>query len=142
MTLLAAFQTLLARTTSTSDIVVGCPVAGRDDPSLEAVIGPFINTLPFRAELDCSTWFRTLLGQTRTRMLEVLAHSKVPFERLVEELTHERARTQPALPGFFHLRNLPESETQYAGLLASPFVVDPVARRLTSRSNCAKHVMA
>ncbi len=126
MTLLAAFQTLLARSTGTFDIVVGCPVACRDDPILENLIGPFINTLPIRAVLEASMSFRTLLGQTRTRALEALAHSSVPFEKLVEELRPERSLAHtPLFQILFQLRNLPESAAEFPGLTASPFAVDP-----------------
>ena len=126
MTLLAAFQTLLARTAGKRDIVVGCPVAGRDDPLLEDLIGPFINTIPFRAVLDLSTSFRALLRQSRTRVLEALAHSDVPFEKLVEELRPERSLGHgPLFQVFFQLRNLPQHEAGFPGLKATPFVVDP-----------------
>ena len=79
MTLLVAFQALLARTAGTRDIVVGCPVAGRDDPVLEELIGPFINTLPLRTVLDLSASFRALLRQSQPRVLEALG---VPMSRL------------------------------------------------------------
>ncbi len=126
MTLLAAFQTLLARSTGTFDIVVGCPVACRDDPVLENLIGPFINTLPIRAVLEPSMSFRTLLAQTRTRALEALAHSSVPFEKLVEELRPERSLAHaPLFQILFQLRNLPESAAEFPGITASPFAVDP-----------------
>jgi len=126
MTLLAAFQALLGRIAGTSDIAVACPVAGRNDPALEDLIGPFINTLPFRAKLEGSTSFRTLLSRTRTHVLEALAHSDVPFEKLVEELKLERSPGNgPFFEVFFQLRNFPEREVEFPGLSASPFVVDP-----------------
>jgi amino acid adenylation domain-containing protein len=126
MTLLAAFQALLGRIAGTSDIAVACPVAGRNDPALEDLIGPFINTLPFRTKLEESTSFRTLLSRTRTHVLEALAHSDVPFEKLVEELKLERlAGNGPFFQVFFQLRNFPEREVEFPGLSASPFVVDP-----------------
>src|SRR5262249_28555265 len=126
MALLTAFQALLAHTAGKYDIVVGCPVAGRDDPILEELIGPFINTLPFRAVLDFRTSFRTLLRQSRSRVIEALAHSHVPFEKLIEELRPERSAGHGLLfQVFFQLRNLPKRDSGFAELKASPFVVDP-----------------
>ena len=126
MTLLTTFQVLLARTAGTFDIVVGFPIAGRNDPALEDLIGPFINTLAFRAELDSSLSFRALLEQTRSRVLDVLAHSELPFERLVEELSPERSLGHaPLFQVFFQLRNVPKREVEFPGLFMSPFQVDP-----------------
>ena len=59
-------------------------------------------------------------------MLEALAHSDVPFEKLVEELRPERLLGNgPFFQVFFQLRNFPEREAEFPGLSASPFVVDP-----------------
>ena len=44
--LLAAFQTLLARYTGQTDIVIGSPIAGRNRGELEALIGFFLNMGP------------------------------------------------------------------------------------------------
>ncbi|HEY0510666.1 MAG TPA: amino acid adenylation domain-containing protein, partial [Thermoanaerobaculia bacterium] len=44
MTLLAAFQALLHRYTGQERVVVGSPVAGRNRPELEGLIGFFVNT--------------------------------------------------------------------------------------------------
>ena len=48
MLLLAAFQALLARYSSQSDIVVGTPIANRNRREIEDLIGFFINTLALR----------------------------------------------------------------------------------------------
>ena len=59
-------------------------------------------------------------------MLEALAHRHVPFEKLVDELRPERSLGHsPLFQVLFQLRNLPESEPEFPGLVASPFVVDP-----------------
>jgi len=52
MTLLAAFQVLLHRYTGNDDIAVGVPIAGRNRPELEGLIGFFINTLVLRGDLS------------------------------------------------------------------------------------------
>ncbi|MGZ3459450.1 MAG: condensation domain-containing protein, partial [Archangium sp.] len=46
MTLLAAFQALLARYSGQSDVVVGSPISGRDRREVEGVVGFFANMLP------------------------------------------------------------------------------------------------
>ena len=51
MTLLAAFQSLLARYSGQDDIVVGAPIANRNRAEIEGLIGFFANTLALRTEL-------------------------------------------------------------------------------------------
>ena len=126
MTMLAAFQALLARVTGTTDVVVGCPVAGRDDPSLENLIGPFINTIPLRGDLAGNPSFHTLVQRTQSRVLEALTHSDVPFEKLVEALRPERSPgLGPLFQVFLQIRNYPELAADFPGLEVSTFVVDP-----------------
>ncbi|HVO61623.1 MAG TPA: amino acid adenylation domain-containing protein [Terriglobales bacterium] len=98
MTLLAGFQALLYRYSGQEDIVVGAPVAGRDHPDLDGVIGCFINMVPFRSQVDGNSTFRKFLAQVRQTALEAEERQDVPFEKLVEEL--EGARDMGRAPIF------------------------------------------
>src|SRR5690606_4122315 len=74
MTLLAAFQLLLARYTNQDDIVVGTPVANRMRPELEGLIGDFVNTLALRTAIDESHSFKGLLREVRATCLGAFDH--------------------------------------------------------------------
>jgi amino acid adenylation domain-containing protein len=91
MTLLAAFDVLLARWSGGDDVVIGSPIAGRTPEETEGLIGVFLNTLTLRATLAGDPTFSALLEQVRGRTLDTYAHQDVPFERLVEELKVERS---------------------------------------------------
>ncbi len=90
MTLLAAFQVLLARYSGQNDICVGTPVANRDLEDVEPLVGYFVNTLVLRTRLTGEPTFRELLREVRGVTLEALTHQELPFERLVAELRPDR----------------------------------------------------
>ncbi|HYG80435.1 MAG TPA: condensation domain-containing protein, partial [Pyrinomonadaceae bacterium] len=74
MTLLAAFEVLLARYSGQTDVSVGTPVAGRTRPEVEGLIGFFVNTLVMRGDLSGDPSFRELLARTRETALEAFMH--------------------------------------------------------------------
>jgi len=95
MVLLTAFAAVLARWSGRSDVVIGSPVAGRELPELNALVGMFVNTLPLRTDLGGDPSFSDALARVRTTVMEALDHQEVPFSRIVEELRPPRdpART-------------------------------------------------
>ncbi|HKW01048.1 MAG TPA: amino acid adenylation domain-containing protein [Vicinamibacterales bacterium] len=114
MTLLAAFQVLLRVYTEQDDMLVASPVAGRNDASLQPLVGCFVNTLALRGDLSGDPTFPELLGRTRQSTVDAFAHEDLPFDVLVNQLHPERTasraplcqvafvldQTPPALPAF------------------------------------------
>ncbi|MFI0484310.1 amino acid adenylation domain-containing protein [Actinomadura sp. 9N215] len=92
MTLLAAFQALLARYTASDEIAVGTPVAGRTHPDTEHLIGFFVNTLVLRTDTSGDPTFKELLGRVRRTTLNAYTHQDLPFEKLVDALQPARDR--------------------------------------------------
>ncbi len=90
MTLMAVFQVLLTRISGGVDVVVGAPIAGRQRPEVENLIGFFVSNLVLRVDLAGDPSFRRLLSRVRRVVLDAFANSEVPFEKLVEELQPER----------------------------------------------------
>ncbi|CAO5160385.1 Carrier domain-containing protein [Frankia sp. AiPs1] len=90
MVLLAAVQAFLARVTGQPDVVVGSPIAGRDDGTNAKLIGYFANTLALRASADAELPFHRFLEQVRDVALDAYANAAVPFERLVSDLRTTR----------------------------------------------------
>jgi len=89
--LLAAFQLLLYRLSGQEDVILGVPVAGRQHPELENLIGLFLNTLVLRTGLSGNPSFRELLARTSCTLVGAYENQEFPFERLVEELQPERS---------------------------------------------------
>ena len=106
MTLLAAFQVLLARYSGQEDILVGSPIANRTHPALEPLIGFFANTLVLRSQLSGNPTFLAFLEQVRQVTQAAYEHQEIPFEKLVEELQPARALNyNPLVQVIFALQN-------------------------------------
>lgn len=91
---LAAYQTLLARYTGATDVVVGTTIAGRVRAEIENLIGFFVNTMPIRAELGDDPPFSELVARVHEMAVEAQEHQELPFEKLVEELSPSRDPVQ------------------------------------------------
>jgi len=121
MGLLAAFKLLLVRLSGQEDIVVGTPMAGRNDVTVENLIGFFINTLALRTDFSGNPGFTEALRRVRTTTLEAFEHQDLPFEKLVEKLQPERNLSHtPLFQVFFNLLNLQKTPLALAGLEVEP----------------------
>ena len=116
MILLTSFYILLHRYSGQDDILIGTPVANRNQQELENLIGVFINTLVLRINNSDDLNFRELLRQVRNVCLDAYAHQDLPFEKLVEELKPQRdlSRT-PLFQAVFNMQNSPMPELETPG---------------------------
>jgi amino acid adenylation domain-containing protein len=121
MVLLAAYATVLGRTSGQRCIVVGTPVAGRPAAELERLVGLLVNMLPLRVDLDGRPTFRQLVGRVREVALRAFGAQDVPFERLVEEFAgHRDPSRTPLFGAVLALQNLPTVPTDLAGVRVEP----------------------
>ncbi|HVN78384.1 MAG TPA: amino acid adenylation domain-containing protein [Terriglobia bacterium] len=121
MTLLAAFQTLLHRYSGQEDIVVGTPIAGRNRPEIEGLIGFFVNTLALRTNLSGNPTFRELLARVQEVALAAFSHQELPFEILVEHLQPERdPGRNPLFQVMFVFQNVPRESLKLTGVSTRP----------------------
>jgi amino acid adenylation domain-containing protein len=117
MLLLAGFQALLGRLTGSSDVLVGCPVAGRTVPETEPLLGFFVNVLVLRAEVVPERPFADLLRQARARFLAAHDHQELPFERLVEAVAPDRdLANDPLVQVLLVLQNAPRPALELGDL--------------------------
>ncbi|MBC6492040.1 non-ribosomal peptide synthetase [Flavihumibacter stibioxidans] len=125
MALLSGFYSMLHRYSAQDDILVGTPVANRNLPELQNLIGVFINTIVLRIKQSGQIGFRELLRTIRKVSLDAFAHQDLPFEKLVEELKPRRdlSRT-PIFQVLFNLQNAPMPAIAIPGLIITPVEMD------------------
>ena len=125
MTLLAAFQALLARYTGSARVTAGCPVSGREDGESENVIGLFFNALPILGDFSGDPTVSEAIERTRDNVVAALSHAEMPIARLSAEFPPLPGQSPVALvPVLFQLRNMPRAEAQGAGVRFSEFAVE------------------
>ncbi|WP_168204328.1 non-ribosomal peptide synthetase [Aliikangiella coralliicola] len=86
----AALAIVLSRHSNHHDIVIGTPVANRQQAELELLIGFFVNTLVLRVDTRYDT-LTDYLTHIRKVNLDAQSHQDIPFEQLVEHLKVQRS---------------------------------------------------
>ncbi|MEM8934171.1 MAG: condensation domain-containing protein, partial [Acidobacteriota bacterium] len=107
---LAAFAVLLRGLTTQSDLLIGVPVAGRDDPDVRPLIGFFVDVLAVRLDVgDGEIGFADLIDRAHEAFLEAYRHPQPPsLNHLVDELARNRqVGANPFFPVTFQLAREP-----------------------------------
>ncbi|MDY6921996.1 MAG: amino acid adenylation domain-containing protein [Pseudomonadota bacterium] len=111
MILLAAYGALLQRYSGQERFAVGTPVAGRDRPELEPIVGFFVNTVAIPLIPQPEQSFARLLEQIKATALDCFEHQDVPFEQIVEQLNPQRDMSRsPIFQVMLAYQNLPQEE--------------------------------
>ncbi|KAF3345526.1 Pseudouridine-metabolizing protein [Verticillium dahliae VDG2] len=92
---LATFRALLSRLVGAGggdDLVIGMADANRTERGAQEAIGMYLNLLPLRFQSSISTQsFAAAIKEAQSKVRKALAHSRVPFDVLLEELQPPRS---------------------------------------------------
>jgi len=86
----AALNTLLYRYTGGEDILLGIPLADRDRPELQSMIGFLLQTHALRTRLAGGMTFRELLARVQKGVLDLYSHRAPPFDQVVSRVQPKR----------------------------------------------------
>jgi amino acid adenylation domain-containing protein/non-ribosomal peptide synthase protein (TIGR01720 family) len=140
MALLAAWSVLLGRHANQDDVLVGTPIAGRNQQEVEDLIGFFINTLVLRTEWGRAAGFGDLLLRVRDVAIEAFTHQSLPFERLVDEIAPDRDLSRPPVfQSMFVLQNAPLGVLALPGLTLRQIPVDGGVAKFDLTLNLAEN---
>ncbi|NMO18679.1 amino acid adenylation domain-containing protein [Pyxidicoccus fallax] len=101
MMAMAAYQALLALRSGARDVTVFSNIGSRDRLEIENLIGCFTNVVLIRTNLEGDPTFQELLARVRDAVLGALAHSALPYQRVLDMIgmnpDSKSARTFPGL---------------------------------------------
>ena len=97
MTLLSACNVLFHKYTGEKDIIIGTPVAGRNQHNLENQIGFYVNTIPLRNQIQAKDSFDQFYNAAKQNVLTAFEFQTYPFDQLVENLDLKRDLNRSAV---------------------------------------------
>lgn len=96
MLLLATLNLYFYRTCNQDDLVLGCPLAGREAAD-QASLGCFAVPLPIRCRISPGMRFSALLRQISATVLDAFEHARYPCVNMIEQLEHGKDLSRPKL---------------------------------------------
>ncbi|TQV77376.1 amino acid adenylation domain-containing protein [Aliikangiella marina] len=93
----SALVVLFSRYSGENDIVIGTASSGRNQKSLENLVGFFINDLVIRSNVNNELTFEEFLTNNKKTILDAFSQQHIPFEVLVEKLNPQRSASYSPL---------------------------------------------
>ncbi|MEJ3742710.1 amino acid adenylation domain-containing protein [Actinomycetes bacterium KLBMP 9797] len=119
--LVTGVQVILARYCDRAEFLLGMPVAGRDDPRAEDLVGFFNNSLVLRCEVPPTATAADLVAATHRRLMAALAHPHVPFDVLVREVNAPRVPgANPLFQIWCNMLSYPQAPLRLPGCAVEP----------------------
>ena len=116
---LAVLKIFLFRFLDIEDVCVGMADANRTESNSTGTVGFLLNLLPLRFKANSKQNFAEAIKEARDKAYSALAHSKLPFDVLLEELDIPRSSTHsPLFQVFMDYRQLAVKSPKMLGAQA------------------------
>jgi len=127
---LAVYNIFIAKLSNQEITVIGSSNAGRNNASLQNIIGMFVNTLPIKNLVQGNLNFREFLSNVKDKVFNVIENQDYGYADLVNDLKIERNPARnPLFDVVFEYQNNNETEVKLAGTYFKPLNV----KRCTSK---------
>lgn len=87
---LAAWAAVLARFAAQDEVVIGVPVAGREESGTDLLVGPFLNTIAIRVDVAHHPTFAALVDHVGAVVNDGMRHQDASFEEVLRALRTPR----------------------------------------------------
>ncbi len=122
MFFLSLFSVLLYRLTNQDEIIIGTPVANREAPEVQNLIGIFVNTIGIRTSIPEINNFKEFLKLIRQRSIDAFANKDLPFEKIIDSVNIERNPSySPLFQVMFTFNPFEKSENNFDGIKSEEF---------------------
>jgi amino acid adenylation domain-containing protein len=112
----AALNALLYRHTGQDEILLGIPIADRERPELQSMIGFLLHTHCLRTHFGIDPSFRELLIQVQKSVLDLYAHRSPPFDQVVSRVQPARSPSYSPLFQVMFVWRDRENDPSFIGL--------------------------
>ncbi len=112
----AALNALLNRYTGQDEILLGIPIADRERPELQSMIGFLLHTHCLRTQFANDPSFRELLIQVQKSVLELYTHRSPPFDQVVSRVQPTRSSSYTPLFQVMFVWRDRENDPAFIGL--------------------------
>lgn len=83
---LSAFYVLLYKYTGQDNIIIGSPISGRFDNSLQNTLGMFVNNIPLLTNINSDNTFSEFINYVKNKVAIALDNGYFPYDKLVKSL--------------------------------------------------------
>ncbi len=130
MFLLAVYKITLSKYANQKDLLIGVPVANRNAPEVEQLIGFFVNTVVIRTQIDANHSFKDYLNEVKKTALKVFENKDISFETVLERVKPPRSTAyNPLFQVMFSLEDLPKQELIFNGVPATINPIDHISAK-------------
>ena len=125
MTLLTGFVLLLKIYTNQDDFIIGTLISSRNVSVLENLIGPFVNTLALRIDINDNLSFKELLENIRKVAMEAYTNQDVPIDQIINHIGLQRDPSRnPLYQTMFIMENPQTSTPNLFGINFTPLDIE------------------
>lgn len=93
---MAIYSIYISRVCNSNDFVIGTPILNRSNYIEKQTTGMYIDTLPFRINVDSDVSFSDFLNKLSKDSMSLLRHQKYSYQYIIEDL-RKRNSNQPTL---------------------------------------------
>ncbi len=93
---MAIYSIYISRVCNSNDFVIGTPILNRSNYIEKQTTGMFIDTLPFRINVNSEVSFSDFLSKLSKDSMALLRHQKYSYQYIIEDL-RKRSSSQPTL---------------------------------------------
>jgi amino acid adenylation domain-containing protein/non-ribosomal peptide synthase protein (TIGR01720 family) len=136
MVLFATWQILLSRNSNQSDFAIGVPTASRNQAELQQIVGFFVNTQVYKAQLSPQLSVKELIEQIRNHTLSILEQEQLPLEWLLNNLEISRSSNRsPLFQVLFDYKTEESLSAKMDDIVITPFEANTTSSKLELELN-------